>query len=145
VISPTSSRAQTFVNANAGVQMIATMMTAGGDTSMVADRGSVFATFYRANENMRVSDSWLETMNSLPAGEGNSCPGGGGGHGFNGCGCNFIIGMDISPERAAGSMNEGWVHLANDSNDAFGNRFYAARWQCNYPLSSTSGTAWEPP
>ncbi len=35
---------QTLRNANAGVQMIATMMTAGGDTDNVADRGSTFAT-----------------------------------------------------------------------------------------------------
>lgn len=137
--------AQGVFNANAGVQMIATIMVAGGDTAMVADRGATFATFYRANENARVSTSWLETMNSLPAGEGSSCPGGGGGHGFNGCGCNIIIGMDSTPERAEGAMNEGWVNLANDSNDALGNQFYSARWQCNYPLSSADQTAWELP
>jgi hypothetical protein len=136
---------QTFSGANAGVQLIATMMTAGGDTSNVPDRGAVFATFYRVNERFRVSESWVQTMNSLPPGEGGSCPGGGGGHGFNGCGCNIVIGMDISPERASGSLREDWMSLANDSNDAFGNQFYAARWVCNYPLPSTTKSAWELP
>jgi hypothetical protein len=136
---------QTFRNASAGVQMIATMMTAGGDTANVPDRGATFAAFYRGNENTRVSESWVQTMNSLPASEGSSCPGGGGGHGFNGCGCNIIVGMDNSPERAQGSLNEGWVHLADDSNDAFGNQFYAARWVCNYALPSTGQSAWELP
>jgi hypothetical protein len=136
---------QTFRNANAGVQLIATMMTAGGDTNNVPDRGKTFASFYRADERSRVSESWVQTMNSLPANEGSSCPAGGGGHGFNGCGCNFVIGMDISPERAQGSLAEGWVNLSNDSNDAFGNNFYAARWVCNYPLPATDQTAWEKP
>jgi hypothetical protein len=135
---------QTLQNANAGVQMIATMMTAGGDTAMVADRGATFATFYRTNENTRVSDSWIQTMNSLSAAEGGSCPGGGGGHGFNGCGCNIIVGMDSTPERADGSMNEGWVHLANDSNDALGRWWYHARWVCNYPIPPDK-SAWELP
>jgi hypothetical protein len=136
---------QTFVRANAGVQMIATMMTAGGDAAHLADRGKTFATFYKANENARVSESWVQTMNSLPANEGISCPGGGGGHGFNGCGCNIIIGMDHTLERAEGSLREGWVHLSHDSNDAFGNQFFAARWVCNYPLPSTDQSAWERP
>lgn len=137
--------AHTFVNASAGVQLIATMMTAGGDTANVPDRGATFAMFYRANENNRVSESWVQTMNSLPANEGGGCPGGGGGHGFNGCGCNIVIGMDNSAARAAGSMAEGWVQLANDSNDALGNQFYSARWVCNYPLPATNQNAWELP
>jgi hypothetical protein len=32
-------------DANAGVQMVATIMVAGGDTANVADRGSTFASF----------------------------------------------------------------------------------------------------
>jgi hypothetical protein len=136
---------QTFRNASAGVQLIATMMTAGGDTNNVPDRGKTFASFYRADERSRVSESWVQTMNSLPASEGGSCPAGGGGHGFNGCGCNFVMGMDNSLARAQGSLNEGWVNLANDSNDAFGNQWYAARWVCNYPLPATDQTAWEKP
>ncbi|MCE9669863.1 hypothetical protein LY474_18865 [Myxococcus stipitatus] len=137
--------AHTLVNANAGIQLIATLMTAGGDTANVPDRGSTFSMFYRANENTRVSTSWVQTMNSLPANEGGACPGGGGGHGFNGCGCNIIVGMDNSPQRAAGSMTESWVHLSSDSNDALGNQFYEARWVCNYPLPAADQRAWELP
>jgi len=128
--------AETFVRANAGVQLIATMMTGGGDTSNVPDRGSTFASFFRANENSRVAEAWVQTMNSLPASEGGSCPGGGGGHGFNGCGCNLVIGMDIDAARANASLTESWVHLTQDSNDALGNRFFAARWVCNYPIKA---------
>jgi hypothetical protein len=119
---------QTFRNASGGVHMIATIMTAGGDTANVADRGKTFASFYKQNEFNRVSTSWQETMNSLPANitDQSVCPAGGGGHGFNGCGCNIIVGMDNSPKRALGAMNEGWVHLANDRNDAWGNQFYEA-------------------
>jgi hypothetical protein len=84
-------------------------------------------------------------MNSLPANEGGGCPGGGGFHGFNGCGCNIIVGMDVSAARAAASMNETWVSLTNDANDALGNQFYTARWQCNYPLMSGNQSAWERP
>jgi hypothetical protein len=136
---------QTFRQANAGVQLIATMMTAGGDTSNVAERGKTFATFFKTNENSRVSEAWVQTMNALPAGLGQGCPGGGGGHGFNGCGCNLIVGMDHTPQRAQASLAEGWVNLTNDSNDAFGNQFFAARWVCNYPLPSTTRSAWELP
>lgn len=125
---------ETFLQANAGVQLIATMMTAGGDTANVADRGSTFASFFRANENSRVAEAWVQTMNSLPANEGGGCPGGGGGHGFNGCGCNLVIGMDVNADRANASLTESWVHLTQDSNDALGRRFFAARWVCNYPI-----------
>lgn len=128
--------AQTFVRANAGVQLIATMMTGGGDTRNVPDRGAAFASFYRANQKGRVAEAWVQTMNSLPANEGDSCPGGGGGHGFNGCGCNLVIGMDVNAARANASLTESWVHLTHDSNDALGNQFYAARWVCNYPIRS---------
>lgn len=136
---------QTLRNANAGVQLIATLMTAGGDTANVAERGSTFAKFYQQSEFNKVSDSWLNTMGVLPASLGSSCPGGGGGQGFNGCGCHIIVGMDNTEARAKASMNEGWVHLANDGNDALGNQFYAARWLCNYTLPSTGPSAWELP
>lgn len=136
---------QTLVNANAGVQMIATLMTAGGDTAIVADRGATFAKFYSINEHARVSTSWLDTMPGLPANEGGGCPGGGGFHGFNGCGCHIIVGMDNSAQRAAVAMDESWVSLTRDENDALGNQFYSARWHCNYPFQSTDQSAWEKP
>jgi hypothetical protein len=136
---------QTLRDANAGVQLIATLMTAGGDTANVAQRGSTLAAFYRANENSRFSRAWKETMNALPATLGGTCLNLGGGHGFNGCGCNVIMGMDISLERAQGALREGWVHITQDSNDALGNNFSWIEWQCNYTLPATDQTAWELP
>lgn len=125
---------ETFFQANAGVQLIATLMTGGGDTRSVPDRGAVFASFYRANENSRVAEAWVQTMNSLPASEGDSCPAGGGGHGFNGCGCNIVVGMDVNAARANASLTLGWGNLTRDANDALGKDYYAARWVCNYPI-----------
>src|SRR5262249_23648385 len=106
-----------------------------------------FASFYKKSEFALVSTSWQDTMNSLPANitENSVCPTGGGGHGFNGCGCNIIVGMDNTPQRALGAIYETWVDLANDTNDAWGNQCYEARWQCNYPLTSTGPSAWELP
>jgi hypothetical protein len=52
--------------------------------------------------------------------------------------------MDNTPGRAQGALNEGWMNLANDSNDALGNQFYAARWICNYPVPPDQ-SAWELP
>ncbi len=136
---------QALQNANAGVHMIATIMVAGGDTSNVADRGATFAMFDQAYALARVSTSWLETMVFLPASEGGSCPGGGGGHGFNGCGCNIVVAMDTTVEGAVAHMSEDWVDLQDDGRDPRGNSFYDALWQCNYPLNSTNQTAWELP
>jgi hypothetical protein len=136
---------QALRNANAGVHMIATIMVAGGDTADVSDRGGIFAMADQAYALARVSESWLDTMVWLPASEGGSCPGGGGGHGFNGCGCNIVVAMDSTVEGAVAHMSENWVDLQDDSKDSKGNSFYDAVWQCNYPLSSTNQTAWELP
>jgi len=135
----------TLLNASAGVQMVLTIMTAGGDTANVSQRGSTFAAFFRANPNASVAQSWLNTMPSLPANLGGSCPAGGGGHGFNGCGCNIAVGMDKTQANAEVSMRENWVNITNDNNDAVGNVWTATRWQCNYPFSQTDQTAWELP
>lgn len=134
--------AEAFTAAHAGTQLFATIMVAGGDTASVPDRGATFAKFFRANQNAKVSDSWQSTMNSLPANEGGACPGGGGGHGINGCGCNIIIGFDNSEARANGALEESWVALTHDSNDAFGSNWFAARWTCNYRLPAGGPTAW---
>jgi hypothetical protein len=133
------------LNSFAGMQFFATIMVAGGDTAIVADRGSTLAHFYRANENTPIVDSWLNTMASLPAGEGQPCPGGGGGHGFNGCGCNIIVAVDSTRERVFAGLNETWVSLTHDINDAIGNGWAEVRWHCNYALPSTTQSAWELP
>ncbi len=135
----------TLRSANAGVHLILTLMTAGGDTANVAQRGATFASFFRANPHSSVAESWKATMNSLPANLGGSCPGGGGGHGFNGCGCNIAVGMDKTADRAAVSVRESWVSITNDNNDAIGNQFFVWRAQCNYTLPASDQTAWERP
>jgi hypothetical protein len=136
---------ETFRSASAGVHMIATLMTAGGDTANVADRGATFASFYKATALQSVARSWLNTMAWLPANEGIACPGGGGGRGFNGCGCHIVVAMDSTPQAAAAKLQENWVELTDDSKDAKGNSWYSAQWLCNYPLRSTGQTAWELP
>lgn len=135
---------QILRNANAGVHMIATLMTAGGDTDNVPDRGSTFARMWAANPNGNVAQAWLDTMSALPKGEGNAC-GNQGGHGFNGCGCHIVVAMDSTPQGAANKMSEDWSDLRNDERDAKGNNAYSARWQCNYTLSSAGASAWELP
>jgi hypothetical protein len=125
---------QTLRNASAGVHMIATLMTAGGDTANSAIRGSTFARMWAANPNGNTAQAWLDTMSSLPATDQ-----------FNGFGCNIVVAMDSTPQDAASKMNEDWIDLRSDNRDAKGNNWYSARWQCNYTLSSTSQSAWELP
>lgn len=136
---------QILRNANAGVHMIATLMTAGGDTANVPDRGSTFARMWAANPNGNVAQAWLDTMSALPKGEGQACNNKGGGHGFNGCGCHIVVAMDSTPQGAADKMAEDWIDLRSDERDAKGNNFYSARWQCNYTLSSPGASEWEKP
>jgi hypothetical protein len=137
----------TFRNAQAGVQLVLTLMTGGGDTANMAQRGSTFAAFYRANPNRSVANSWKETMNSLPAapGGGTACANLGGGHGFNGCGCNVAIAYDSTLDRAKAGLRLHWNGITNDHNDALGNQFLWVEWQCNYALPATDQTAWERP
>ena len=135
---------ETYQNAAAGVQLILTIMTAGGDTANVSQRGSTFAAFFRANSNASVAQSWKDTMNSLPANLGSSCPGGGF-HGFNGCGCNVALGFDNTFDRAKAALRENWISITHDNNDALGNQYLWVEWQCNYPLPATDQTAWEKP
>jgi hypothetical protein len=136
---------ETFQNAAAGVQLILTMMTAGGDTAIVADRGSTFAAFFRANPNMSVAQAWKDTMNSLPFNEGATCPTGGGGHGFNGCGCNVALGFDNTLDRAKAALGESWIDITHANNVGLGNQALWVEWQCNYPLEATDQSAWEKP
>ena len=127
---------QALQNAAAGVHMIATLLIAGGDTANVPDRGAAFAKMWAANPEGSVSQAWLDTMSALPLSEG---------RGINGFGCNIIVAMDGSLEAVNQKINESWTDLRNDNNDAKGNSWYSARWQCNYALPATDGTAWELP
>ena len=127
---------QALSNAAAGVHMIGTLLIAGGDTANIADRGSTFAKMWAANQDGSVAQAWLDTLSSLPASEGG---------GINGFGCNIMLAMDSTADRAGQRMAENWSDLRNDNNDAQGKAFYVARWQCNYALPSTTKTAWELP
>ena len=127
---------QALRNAAAGVHMIGTLLIAGGDTANVADRGATFAKMWAANPDGSVAQAWLDTLSSLPASEGG---------GINGYGCNIMVAMDATLQAAGQKIGESWSDLRSDSNDAKGNSFYYARWQCNYTLPSTGQSAWELP
>jgi hypothetical protein len=141
---------QTLRNAFAGVHMIATLMTAAGDTVSVAERGPMFAQKWRGYSNGNVAQAWLDTMGSLPTSLGDPCEnlGGGrfsGGQGFSGCGCHIVVAMDSTLQGAKNKMNEDWIDLRYDHHDAKGNEWYSARWLCNYALMTTGQSAWELP
>ena len=127
---------QALNNAAAGVHMIGTLLIAGGDTNNIPDRGSTFAKMWAANPEGSVAQAWLDTLSSLPASEG---------RGINGYGCNIMVAMDSTADRAGQRMGESWSDLRNDNNDAQGKAWYSARWQCNYALPSNTQTAWELP
>src|SRR5271165_975376 len=111
---------QALNNAAAGVHMIGTLLIAGGDTNNIPDRGSTFAKMWAANPQGSVAQAWLDTLSSLPASEG---------RGINGFGCNIMVAMDSTPDRAGQRMSESWSDLRNDNNDAQGKAWYSARWQ----------------
>jgi hypothetical protein len=127
---------QALNNAAAGVHMIGTLLIAGGDTNNIPDRGSTFAKMWAANPQGSVAQAWLDTLSSLPVNEG---------RGINGYGCNIMVAMDSTADRAGQRMGESWSDLRNDNNDAQGKAWYSARWQCNYTLPSGTKTAWELP
>jgi hypothetical protein len=127
---------QALKNAAAGVHMIGTLLIAGGDTNNIPDRGSTFAKMWAANPQGSVAQAWLDTLSSIPASEGN---------GINGFGCNIMVGMDSTLDRAGQRIGESWSDLRNDNNDAQGNAWYSARWECNYVLPSNGKSAWELP
>ena len=49
------------------------------------------------------------------------------------------VGLDVELE----AIRIDCIDLRNDDNDAKGNSWYSARWQCNYALPATDKTAWE--
>jgi hypothetical protein len=106
-----------------GAHMLATIMPVTGDTANVSDRGGLFGGSWAANPNGAVSSAWLTTMNSIA------------GSGINGGGCNFVIAFDATPAAAQAHINEDWSQLRDDSRDAKGASYYAARWLCNWPSS----------
>ena len=125
---------QTLRSAFAGVHMIATLMTAGGDTANSAIRAPTFARMWAANPNGSVAQAWLDTMGSLPATDQ-----------FNGFGCNIVMAMGRTEQEAQSSIAEDWNDLRSDNRDARGNDWSFARWNCNYTLKSPGASEWELP
>jgi hypothetical protein len=127
---------QALRTAAAGVHMIGTLLIAGGDTANISDRGATFAKMWAANPDGSVAQAWLDTLSSLPASEGG---------GINGYGCNIMVAMDATAQAVQQKIGESWSDLRRDDNDAKGNSFYYARWQCNYTPPSSGQSAWELP
>ncbi len=125
---------ETLRSAFAGVHMIATLMTAGGDTANSAIRGSTFARMWAANPNGSAAQAWLDTMSSLPATDQ-----------FNGFGCNIVVAMGRTEQEAQSSINEDWNDIRLDNLDAKGNDWSFARWNCNYTLKNPGASEWELP
>jgi hypothetical protein len=136
---------ETLRNAFSGVHMIATLMTAGGDTANVTSRGAVFAKLWAGNQYGSVAQAWLDTMLWVPFFDGDPCTNLGGGHGFNGCGCHIVVAMDATEQGVARKISENWIDLRSDDNDGQGNAWSSVRWQCNYQFSSKTQSEWEKP
>lgn len=119
----------------AGLHLLATIMPINGDTANMPNRGSTYASQYLVNPNGSVAMAWLETLNSLPQYGPWACGSAtwndytyGGGHGINGCGCNFIMSVDSSSYWSNWHINnETWNLLSYDGNDADGASWFTAR------------------
>lgn len=125
----------------AGVRLVAVVQPILGDTRNVATRGSTLASKYAANPTGPVGHAWGDTLNSLGAQDGDSCGRAnysqGGGHGINGCGCNFTMAVDSSQYWAQQDIDyQSWSQFTNESYDADGSGWYEWRATCNYDSSS---------
>jgi hypothetical protein len=128
---------QEVAPALAGVHLLATIMPINGDTANVATRGSTFANKYIVNPLGSVATAWMDTLNSLPQNVSGPCATAdysyGGGHGINGCGCNFIMAVDSTTARTQWHITtETWNQLFNDLNDAAGHHYSSYTAVCNY-------------
>ncbi len=130
----------------AGLQYLATIMPTAGDTSINTERGRYFAQRWQANAAEPMANAWTYTLNDLPPTLGDPCkltpPGGqpdyslGGGHGINGCGCNFIISFDTQ-SRAYYKMAYGnWNTLRDDANDGISSGYHYWFAVCNYDTNT---------
>lgn len=124
----------------AGAHLMATTAVVTGDTAMVANRGSAFATRYLANPYGSVAQAWLDAMPGLSGSTwtnphtGNTYGGYGG---FNGTGAHLIMGNNSTAAAASWQLNnEHWSQLSGDAYDATGWNYWQARWACNYNCSA---------
>lgn len=134
---------QSLVPLLGGAHMVAATQPSWGDTTNVADRGPNFGLRAAQNPNGSVFQAWQDTLNSLPQGEGTGCGGAqtdfshGGGHGFNGCGCNIIVTADSTQAKAQAHLTESWGLLASNALEAAGNSWWYWSASCNYAAFST--------
>jgi hypothetical protein len=123
----------------AGIHLAATIMPVWGDTNNVPDRGWRFADFYRVNPNSSVGVAWGDTLHSVA--NGGPCPDDngntvGGGHGINGCGCNFVFAMhEWGGWTHSYVYDQSWEHLRDDAYDGYLRTWYTWRAVCNYDVS----------
>jgi hypothetical protein len=133
---------ESLLKAFAGVHFISTAMPTAGDTAMTPLRGAAFAECYRANPASAPASCWAYVISSLSQDDGCPCSSQchqapldyryGGGHGFNGCGCNFTQTYDVTQTRANSHLSETWIQVRTDSRDGRGNAFGASVFVCNY-------------
>lgn len=141
-----SLRQSELFAAFAGVHLIGTVFTHGGDAINHAFRGYYFGVGY-ANPLSSVADAWRNSMNSLGAASdcGNysatfsSNPFGpvnpviyGGGLGHSGCGGHQVLALGATAAEAMAFLQEDWYDMAPDYKDARGNAYYATYYTCNY-------------
>jgi hypothetical protein len=132
-----------LVSVLAGAHMVVATQPTWGDTSNVSDRGYFFGRYAAINNNATVFQSWQDTLNSIGQYEGYACNGNytyfGGGHGFNGCGCNIAVTTDIYQTWAQFHTGETWQTLTTSTVwDAEGNNWWYWAATCNYPGAFTT-------
>ena len=124
----------------AGMRIVAATQPVWGDQANVADRGAAFAHPATQNINSSVYSAWPAAMSLLAYNEGSPCGASdysqGGGHGFNGCGCNLVIAADASQTLVSTDTTASWLALQNDLSDAFSKNYYTWNATCNYDSST---------
>ena len=137
-----SNRGQEVRPAFAGMHLLANVLVHKGDTYLVPDRGSKFATQYVTNPYSSVASSWTASMNSISQGAQPYCKDSiagvwtgtsyGGGFGVNGCGGHVVTAVGATAAEANAHLNENWYAITNDALDSLGDSHWASTWQCNY-------------
>jgi hypothetical protein len=130
----------------AGVQVVAFTMVHMGDKSDkgTPSRAGSFVHYWVADPTGSVASAWVDSINSNDTpGEAdcynyNWVDGGtvltsyGGGRGFNGCGANMAMAMDVGYGHCNNSLARDWYDISNDSYDTKGAQYYVYEWTCNY-------------
>jgi hypothetical protein len=130
----------------AGVHMVAFTTVHSGDTADVSDRGSAFSARYQANPLGSVGRAWVDALNAV-SNRNSWCSNAektqsfGGGFGYNGCGLNEMVSMDVDISVAEWHTDsETWQDVQNDELDSTGRSHWWGHWTCNwdcktYPVS----------